>query len=148
MSDDPLLDDLRRVLDQAEPIPPDSTTLAQAAFGWRTMDAELAELVHDSSVDEPELLLRGSGEAQRVLSFATPVVQIDVEYSKGQLVGQVTPPSVATISVRTSIDIEPIDVQTDEFGAFVVPDVPGGPVLLLCAAVDGSWNARTMWVNL
>lgn len=148
MSDDPLLDDLRRALDGAEPVPPDSTTLAEAAFGWRTMDAELAELVHDSSVDEPELVLRGSGEAQRVLSFATPSVQIDIEYSNGQLVGQVTPPSVATIQVRTSTDFESIEVQTDEFGAFVVPNVPGGPVLLMCEALDGSWNARTMWVNL
>ena len=148
MSDDDLIADLRRVLDSTEPVPPDSTVLAEAALSWRSLDAELAELVHDSSVDAPELLVRGSGDAQRILSFANPSVQIDVEYANGQLVGQVTPPSAASVEVRRSNDELPARAETDEFGAFVVPDVPAGPVLMVCEALDGSWSARTTWINL
>lgn len=148
MNDDELLGDLRRVLEDAEPIPPSSIILAEAALGWRTIDAELAELVHDSSIHESELLVRSSGDPQRVLSFANQTVRIDVEFANGQLVGQVTPPAAATVEVRRASDETPLRVEADEFGAFIVDDVPKGPVLLFGAALDGSWNLRTEWVNL
>jgi hypothetical protein len=37
---------------------------------------------------------------------------------------------------------------TDEFGAFTIPDVPSGPVSIVCRAANGSWSIRTSHVAL
>lgn len=140
--------DLRRVLDQAEPLPPDSTTLAQAALGWRTIDAELAELVHDSAVDDHELLVRGDDDRLRVLTFRTGDIEIEVEYSNGQLVGQVIPAEAATIELHRESVGAVGSATTDEFGSFVIADVAAGPLSLLCRADDGRWSVRTSWTAL
>lgn len=148
MNDDELLRELGRVLDAAEPVPAPSTVLAEAALGWRTLDAELAELVHDSAVEQGELVLRGAGPAQRILTFATEAVQVDIEVAEGQLVGQVTPPTAATVELRRGDDQPAVVTATDEFGAFVV-DRPGrGPATIVCRAADGSWAVRTSWTAL
>lgn len=142
------LAELRRVLDMAEPLPPDSTTLARAALDWRTIDAELAELVHDSAVDEHELLVRGDDDRLRVLTFRTSDIEIEVEYSNGQLVGQVVPAEAATIELHREGVGAVASATTDEIGSFVIADVAAGPLSLLCRADDGRWSVRTSWTSL
>lgn len=143
--DDQLLDDLRRVLDRAEPAPPDSIVLAQAALDWRRLDIELAELVHDSAVDETELLVRGDVDGVRVLSFATGDVRIEVEHTGGQLVGQVDPAAVVVVELYRDGNEPVAVVTTDELGTFVIGAVTPGPLSLTCRADDGSWSVRTSW---
>jgi hypothetical protein len=77
-SDDDLLGDLRRVIAELDPIPEDVLIAARAALDWRTLDAELAELIADSAVDEPVLLVRGSGQA-RALAFEAAGLTIEIE---------------------------------------------------------------------
>ncbi len=144
-NDDQLLDDLRRVLDLVELPPPDSLLLAQAALDWRSLDVELAELVHDSAVDESELLVRGDAAELRVLSFATGTVQIEVEYASGQLIGQVVPAEVVVVEIYRDGHEPAAAVTTDEFGTFVIGDVTPGPLSLVCRADDGRWSVRTSW---
>ena len=142
-----LLGDLRAAIEHAEPIPPDAIALAKAAFDWRSLDAELAQLVHDSAVDDAALLVRGDDD-HRVLSFATPNVRIDVEYADRQLVGLVTPAESAIVDVFRGDDSPVATATTDEFGAFVIPDVDAGRCSLRCRAADGAWSVRTEWTAL
>lgn len=147
-SDMALLDDLRRVVAAIDEIPPESVELARAALGWRSLDNELAELIHDSAVDEHQLVVRGAHDGLRVLSFANDQIRIDVEFSNGQLVGQVSPPEQAVIELHRD-GSEPIaSASTDEFGAFTLSDVTPGPLALVCRAEDGRWSVRTSWTAL
>lgn len=145
ISDDQLLDEIRRVLDAVEIPHPESVVLAEAAIDWRTLDVELAQLVHDSAVDEPELLVRGGSDELRVLSFATGDVRIEVEYANGQLIGQVVPAEVVVVELYRDGNEPAATVTTDEFGTFVIGDVEPGPLSLICRADDGRWSVRTSW---
>jgi hypothetical protein len=51
--DEALLVDLRRVTNELDPIPEHVLAAVRAAIGWRTIDAELADLIVDSAIDEP-----------------------------------------------------------------------------------------------
>lgn len=51
--DEALLTDLRHVTNELDLIPEHVLAAARAAIGRRTIDAELAELIADSAVDEP-----------------------------------------------------------------------------------------------
>ena len=64
--DEALLSELRRVTNELDPIPEHVLTAAHAAIGWRTIDAELAELIADSAVDVPALLVRGSAQPRQI----------------------------------------------------------------------------------
>ena len=146
--DETLLDDLRRVLDVVEGVPANSTLLARAALGWRSLDNELAELIHDSAADGHELVVRGSEDDGRVMTFANDEVRIEVEFSNGQLVGQVVP-SVSAIIELYRDGTHPVATTTaDEFGAFVLTDVLPGPLALVCRSDDGRWSVRTSWTAL
>ena len=48
---DPLLEELRRIASLVEPVQPETVAAARGAFALRTIDVELAALVHDSLVD-------------------------------------------------------------------------------------------------
>lgn len=146
--EDTLLNDLRRVLDLVEGVPPNSTELARAALGWRSLDSELAELIHDSAIDSNELVVRGSDDERRFMSFANDQVRIDIEFSGGQLVGQVVPPMPAVIELYRDESQPVATTAADEFGAFVLTEVASGPLALVCRAADGRWSVRTSWTAL
>lgn len=143
--DDRILDDLRRVLDTVEMPPPESVVLAEAALDWRHLDAELAELVHDSAIDEPELVMRSGTAELRVLSFASGDVRIEVEYANRQLVGQVAPAEVVVVELFRHGNEPARTVTTDDLGTFVIDDVAPGPLSIVCRAADGRWGVRTSW---
>ena len=74
--DDRLLDLLTRALSQADPVPEHVVEAARASFTWRTIDAELAELVYDSAGEE--LVGVRSAEATRQVTFRAPGIEIEV----------------------------------------------------------------------
>ena len=47
LADVQLINELREVVEHLEPIPELSTALARAAYEFRSLDAELAQLIHD-----------------------------------------------------------------------------------------------------
>ena len=56
---------LRRIAGQIDPEPATVTAGAMAAFSWRTIDAELATLTHDSLLDDDALAgVRSGGPRQ------------------------------------------------------------------------------------
>ena len=48
--DDALLAELAGILARVDPVPGEVTLAARSALAWRSMDAELAELLHDSAL--------------------------------------------------------------------------------------------------
>lgn len=147
MNDDELLGRLRRVLDAAEPEPPDARRLAYAALGWRDLDVELAELVFDSAVHEAESLVRSAEANVRLLTFSTADVTIEVELAGGALIGQVIPTGDVDVTLVNPEGVELATTQADELGVFTFDPVPTGPTTLVCRARDGSWSVRTAWTS-
>ena len=88
--DDELFDELRSVLRRTDPVPAEVSDFAKAALAWRRLDAQLAELLQDSVLDEAAALTRGGGS--RSLTFRTDDLTIDVEIQDGHLLGQLAPP--------------------------------------------------------
>ncbi len=148
-ADDALLAELADLLERADPPPPGLVEASKQLWTWRTIDAELAALGHDSLVDEPAPALR-SAEQQRLVTFETPRLTIEVEVADGsggrRLVGQLDPPGPAELELRT-VD-GPIPGSADELGRFVIV-LPAARqrASLRCVLPDGS-AVETAWLVL
>ena len=89
--DDELLELVGRALRAVEPVPEHVITGALAAWTWRTIDAELAELVFDSAA---ELTGVRSEDTARQVTFQAPGVEIEVmviDDAVRRIVGQLIP---------------------------------------------------------
>lgn len=146
MNDDQLLRVLARALELTEPIPEHVTAAAKEAILWRTVDAELAELVYDSAV-EGHAGVRGVA-APRELTFRAPGVEIEVMVTTEgtrRLVGQLVPPQRATVELRFGGDVR--EAVTDRLGRFTFVDVPTGSIRLTVATEEGN-RVATDWTVL
>lgn len=147
--DEQLIDELRTAAARLDAPPLQVIEAARAAFAWRTIDAELAELTYDSLLDDRPLAgIRGSGGAQ-VLSFEASDVSLDLEIAaqpgeRRRLVGQLAPPQPASVEVRTLGGTTA--TQTDELGRLLVEDVSPGP-LSLCCRLEGGATIVTDWIS-
>jgi hypothetical protein len=147
-----LEEELRRVVAQIDSVPPALLEAAVGAFAWRTIDADLAELVFDSLVDHDRAsLVRGAGHG-RMLSFRASTLTIDVEVtSQGDsrmLVGQLVPPQPATVDIRQRDRV--ITTEADELGRFSAGPLQAGPTSLRCR-VSGDIvrpSVATDWVAI
>lgn len=142
--DDRLLDLLTRALSQADPVPEHAVEAARASFTWRTIDAELAELVYDSAGEE--LVGVRSAEATRQVTFRAPGIEIEVmvmEDGVRRLVGQLVPPQQATVELRCGGSVR--DSATDSLGRFTFTDVGTGPAQITIVTADGT-KVVTDWV--
>lgn len=147
-----LEEELRQAAARLDPVPPELLLAAADAFGWRTIEAELAELVFDSQVDHDEVaLVRGPPE-RRLLSFQSAALTIDLEvtstsFSRG-LVGQLAPPRQASVEIR--VGDTSIAVQADDLGRFRAGPVPTGPMSLRCGVSSGEPGPAvvTDWVPI
>ena len=60
--DELLIAELRAFFAEVDPVPPLVSETAKASLGWRRLDADLAELLSDSALEEePFALARGRG---------------------------------------------------------------------------------------
>jgi hypothetical protein len=150
-ADEPLVEELRRAANRFDPPPPPVLEAARASLSWRTIDAELAELTFDSIIDQPATQLRG-GEGPRLMTFAAPGLDIEVEVSRvgprRQLVGQVVPTQTAHIEVHHGGGIE--TVEADRLGRFSAEAISAGPVRLRCHLDTTPTTRRivTQWISL
>jgi len=117
-SGDGLLEELRSVLRRTDPVPAEVTDFAQAALGWRRLDAELAELLEDSALaSESAALARGGGP--RSLTFRSDDLTIDVELGPGALLGQLSPPPAgATVELQDEEGAAVATTESDTLGRF------------------------------
>jgi hypothetical protein len=154
--DDALLARLRHVAGRMEPVPLTAQIAARAAIEWRTLDAELAALVHDSALDAELLLaVRGVAAGPRALTFEVPDLTIEIEAEvtdesgRLSLAGQLVPPQAAEVTIRHGEQM--IAVRADERGRFAARGVAPGPLSLRCrldAAPGDSRLVETAWLTV
>ena len=142
--DDALLTDLRALTALHDPVPLDPVAAARSAVAWLTMDAELAELTADTSV-EPQLMgVRGT-TPPTLLTFDASDLTVEVEIMDDgggrRLLGQLVPPAPGVVEVRhrggRSV------VHADEIGRFTTGHVAAGPLSLRCDV--GARVVQTDW---
>jgi hypothetical protein len=134
MTDDDFLEHLRSVAAQVDPVPAAVLRDASAALTFRTVDAELAEML------TPDALVRGA--RPRLLAFESTQVTVNLEITDTSVRGLVTGAHgeavVETPSSRTVVPIED--------GWFVVTGVPSGLVRVRLTALDGT-PVVTAWTR-
>jgi hypothetical protein len=145
--DDALLRELHVLFEDIDPVPPEVTAAAVASLTWRTIDAELAELVDDSVLSSSPGI-RSSG-GPRLVTFEAPELSVVVEVAEigsvRHLLGQLVPPQAGEVDIRHPSGST--TVQADELGRFTVEGVPGGPVSLVCRLGSGR-DVATSWVSV
>jgi hypothetical protein len=144
VSDDELLALVGRALRTADPVPDHVVHGARAAWTWRTIDEELAELVFDSAA---ELTGVRSEDTARQLTFRAPGMEIEVmivDEASRRIVGQLVPPGAFTIRVLAGD--EEHEATTDRLGRFAFDAVTPGPVRLAVTDADGTHVVTTEWV--
>ena len=146
--DEMLFAELQGAVERFDPLPPKLEAAARAAFSWRTIDAELAELTHDTLLDDDRLALVRSGDTPRLLTFDGDGLSAEVEATevgrRRRLAGQLVPPQAAEVEVAHPGGQTRVEV--DETGCFLVNDVQPGPVRLRCRTrTAGERIFQTPW---
>jgi len=146
-STDPTFATLRSVIERADPVPPAVVEAARAAYTWRTLDAELAELTADSAMAGAGVR---SSSAPRLLTFEGPGVEVEVEIAESgstrRLSGQLVPIGPAQVTVRWSGGSR--EVAADDLGRFAVEAVPAGSVSLLVLRAGAAQPIVTSWISV
>jgi hypothetical protein len=147
VSDDELLDHLRRAAAEADPPPEHVLQAARGAFAWAGAEGELLDLRFDSSVDSSAAATRAAG-GPRVLRFGSPGCTAELELTgegPWAVVGQLDPAGVGEVGLRTRGG--DLRAPLDDIGRFTVDGVAPGPVSLHWTTADGR-RLRTAWVGL
>jgi hypothetical protein len=136
--DDRLFAALKDALREAEEVPPRFVEVGKAAFAWRNIDAELADLTYDSSAAElqPAGAVRAQDATLRALTFATADLSIELEITPDALLGQILPPQSGRAA--TYLAAGPVtEARVDEMGFFAIRPVPGSAFRLRCVTSAG-----------
>ena len=134
-----VLDRLRGVLDAADPVPDD--LVERSLFGL-TLEGLHAQVMDLRTLEAPALAVRceATVEARTITFTAEPVtvmVTLSPAPSGGVRVDGWAAPA-ARYAVRLLRPGGAVDeVESDDDGSFVLPDVPHGPAGLVLHAVDG-----------
>ena len=142
--DDDLLDELRAAVRSAGTPTAATLAAARAAFSWRTVDAELAALTHDSLVDLP-VGQRGASAGPRDLVFEGRDLSVELELDDDRLVGQLVPAAPGQVTLLGP-DGERDRSDVDEWGRFRFERPVPGPTRLRCTTAAGV--LVTDWVRL
>jgi hypothetical protein len=146
LTDDELLEALRRAVTTREAVPADFVAAAKQAFAWHNIDAELAQLTYDSREADHALATRTEAASIRALTFTSGRLTIELEVAQDSLVGQVVPAQPAVISVLPRMGSE-IVITADEIGCFSVAPIPAGPFRLRCRT-SADVETMTGWITL
>jgi hypothetical protein len=111
MSEDPdtdeqLMSELRAFFAEVDPVPSLVTETPKASLGWRRLDADLAELLSDSALEEESsAVARGGGAPVRAVTFSSGSLTIDIEVHVDDqtrtLLGQLSPPEPVQLEIQT-----------------------------------------------
>ena len=143
-ADGALLAELRMLAVTVDPVPPAATAAARSAIAWRTMDAELAELTADTSV-EPQLAGVRGVASPVMLTFEAPGLTVEVEVTEEgrsrRFLGQLVPPGPGDVEIRHGGGR--VALTADEVGRFAASGLAPGPVSIRCrlaaTAVETDW---------
>jgi len=150
-SNDLLLDELRRIAAVVDPIPEALVHAGRESLTWLRVDAELAELLSDSVVDDERLALVRSSGGVRAVTFEADgfAIELDIldDGAQRTLVGQLVPAASAEIEVQTSA--APLTVTADTHGRFRVEKVPAGRMRLrVTGHPAAAAPTETSWITI
>lgn len=146
LTDDELLEVLRRAVTARQEVPADVVAAARDAFAWHNIDAELARLTYDSRDAGLASATRTEAASIRALTFTSGRLTIELEVGHDSLVGQIVPaqPAVVTVLPRTGGETV---LEADEIGCFCVEPIPPGQFRLRCRTSAGV-ETMTGWITL
>jgi hypothetical protein len=154
---DRLLEELRRIASIVDPVPERAIEAGQAAFAWRTFDAEFAALVHDSLAVAAPAGVRSDEEPPLLLTFESEHLLVEVKVirvgAERELVGQLVaadagPGRVAGVELVAEHANGPTMLESDQRGRFVAAGIAAGPVRLRCRPPQPAPEVVTDWVTL
>lgn len=127
--DERLAAELSAFFARTDPVPPAVLAAAKTAIEFRDLDAQIAELLSDSVLEDKELAgVRGAG--QRLLSFGIGKRYLEVDVSAvgdhRSLSGYVVPHEPGVLRVEGAQGS--FEAEVDDRGRFRVARVPRGPV--------------------
>ena len=149
--DEILLDVLAQALEGADPVPAAAVAAAKAVARLQEVDAELATMVADTVLDADVVLFRQDvtmkavgGATDRLVSFATPGLEVDLELQGDGLtvIGALTPAVTVDVDVETAEGTT--STRSDDLGRFRLRSGPG-PCRLRIHAPNGA--VVTPWIT-
>jgi hypothetical protein len=145
-NDDELFEALRDALASSDEVPRAFVEAGKAAFGWQTIDAELAALTYDSAWDAlAPVLVRSESATLRSLTFASDGWTIEIELTPDGVLGQLDPPEAGIVSARDDGG-EIASAEIDDLGFFALRPVPTFPYRLVCSLQSGI-TILTGWIT-
>lgn len=152
MTDDELSAELAAAVAEESAVSERRREAARAAFTWRTVDEELAELLHDSALDAGAAVR--SVDTVRTLAYGTDGMTLELEVHLGSVLGQVIPEGAAaaplgggTAKVGLHRPSGPDQsTHADVNGFFRLDAVAPGPVRF--TVETGGIRLVTPWVTL
>jgi hypothetical protein len=120
---------------------------AQAAFTWRTVDADLEILSLETELAVSDAArVRDAGQGSpRMFAFHGERLSVEIEIDDDGIVGQLTPPGQARVTLVTP-DGPRAAADVDEVGCFSLPAPPPGPMRLDCQR--GGDRFLTEWTTI
>ena len=143
--DDRLMAALGEAVRDGLDVPPEFTQAGQAAYTWRTVDAELAALTFDSAVQAAAPALRAEEASPRYLTFAGAELTVELEIGPDSLVGQIVPSRPGHVDTCPATGAA-ATAQIDEIGCFIIRPLPSSPFRLHCHTAGVS--VLTTWITL
>ena len=139
---DPALEaDLAAIVSEAfPPVPDEVVAAAKAALTWRTVDAELAELLESET-----LAVRSGGSEPNGVAYAAGDVIIDIDREGQVVLGQVSDEHGEPVGDRLVVVVEiarpdgtrqVVEADLDSAGGFRAP-VPAGQARVAVTLPDG-----------
>jgi hypothetical protein len=144
--DERLLAELADAVRRRDPVPVGVLAAARGSFAWRTIDAELAALELDSSLEVPAAGVRAGSTDVRTLVFTAADISVELGVTADRIDGQLVPPTPAEVEVRTPDGVVET-VQADELGCFTIHARTGSLLSLQCRTADGD-TVVTEWIRL
>lgn len=152
LDDDALMALLDEAVKEADAVPDRRREAARAAFTWRSVDDELAELLHDSALDAGAAVRSGGAAGPRSLAFGRSGLTLEVEVDGDQLLGEVIATGaaadaegLASVTLQRP-DTPDVTTTVDAAGFFRFAGVGTGAVRFVVER--GGWSLTTPWVNL
>lgn len=144
--DDELLVALGQALASRRAVPAEFAEAGRQAFAWRDIDAEFAELIHDSLASaEGALTLRAEPASVRALTFTSSRLTIELEVVEDALLGQVVPAQPVAITVEP-IAGDGAVIEADDIGCFSLRPMPPGLFRLRVRTATG-FETLTGWIT-
>ena len=135
--DDQLLAALGDAVRAAQDVPPQFVAAGQAAYAWRTIDAELAALTYDSALSE-------NAGRQPAGTRAEPAVLRGLTFTSDRLTVEIQPAQAGQAEVQLVTGTSTV-IRIDSIGWFALRPAPG--VAFRLRFRTGSEDVLTSWVT-